>query len=118
MTDAILERALLQSRIGIVAALRYGLERHSDGEVSETEVEAKMDRAADYIDALCTALIARTERMHKLEEALRWYGEKASSMSRYMTAKPPRDNAIVAIATEMSLDAGNRALAALQEDGK
>ncbi len=45
-------------------------------------------------------------------EALQWYGEQASAAARAMV-KPHNTDAMLAILTALSLDAGNRALTAL-----
>jgi len=57
-------------------------------------------------------------RVAKLEAALKWYAEKATAMARYMGDKKiaPAPESMVAVATELSLDNGNRAIDALKED--
>jgi len=40
---------------------------------------------------------------------LEWYAEKATAMKRYMENTPPNLEAMISVATEMSLDGGNRA---------
>jgi len=40
---------------------------------------------------------------------LEWYAEKATAMKRYMEDTPPNLEAMISVATEMSLDGGNRA---------
>ena len=56
------------------------------------------------IDHLQRALIC----IDKMEESLVWYAEKARSMARYSQTKPPNMDAMTAIVTELSLDAGHR----------
>lgn len=45
--------------------------------------------------------------LDRLIETLQWYGEHAEALSRYGTAK--NDNAMLAVVTELMLDAGKRA---------
>src|SRR5262245_8991660 len=47
-------------------------------------------------------------------EALDWYAERAKALNRYMTAKPPKVQAMTAVVTELSPDNGQRALAAIR----
>ncbi len=56
--------------------------------------------------------VARAQRDAYLA-ALEWYAEKATAMNRYMEAKPPDTNAMVALATELCLDNGKRYQAAI-----
>lgn len=58
-------------------------------------------------------LASMREREARLVEALEWYAERASSLAAMEMTKNP-DYAL-AIFTELSLDAGNRASKALQE---
>ena len=63
------------------------------------------------VAALCRALIAR-------DEALRWYGEQAEALSRYINgANPRQDEAILAVVAALHLDSGGRANRALTDDG-
>lgn len=48
-------------------------------------------------------------------EALEWYAEKAKAAARYMSAEPPKAEAMTAVLTELALDGGNRARTALSE---
>lgn len=41
--------------------------------------------------------------------ALDWYGEQCASLARYFFAKPPKDDAMVAVVHALALDAGRRA---------
>ena len=38
-----------------------------------------------------------------------WYGEKAEALERYGNAKPPQTQALMAVVTELMLDAGRKA---------
>ena len=57
---------------------------------------------------LCRSL---ERRAAALEEALRWYQQEAEAMAKYLPAK--NAEAVTAICTLLSLDAGNRAKRAL-----
>lgn len=60
-----------------------------------------------------TALITTLEAEQKvLIQALEWYAERARSMTRYLSKKVLSPEAVTAICTELSLDAGKRAEAA------
>lgn len=61
-------------------------------------------------------LAASREREQALREALQWYGEKATALQRYASAKPPKDQAMMAVVTELTLDAGARAKIATPDD--
>jgi hypothetical protein len=52
----------------------------------------------------------------RLRKALAWYEELTSSMTRYSSSKPPKLDAMEAVIVEMSLDAGSRARAAMQDE--
>ena len=56
-------------------------------------------------------------KLSKMEEALKWYGEKAEAMRRYGEAKPPKTTAMTAVITELSLDGGSRSKALAGGDG-
>jgi hypothetical protein len=49
------------------------------------------------------------QQQEELIEALRWYGEQANAMSRYFNNEKPNADGMVAVATALSLDAGNKA---------
>ncbi len=49
----------------------------------------------------------------RLREALEWYEEKADAAHRYLNTDPPMAEALIALITELSLDDGARAKAAL-----
>lgn len=53
-------------------------------------------------------------RVDSLEKTLRWYAERAESIKRYMEAKPPKQESIIAVMTELALDGGERSRAALK----
>lgn len=73
------------------------------------------EEAQDFINAD----LARMEAEAALAEAMgliRWYGEKASALASY--AMPPiRDDAMEAVVTELTLDAGRRAAAFITKHG-
>jgi hypothetical protein len=52
------------------------------------------------------------KRIKVLEDALKWYQEKAVSVQVYLSTK--NHDATMAVLTELSLDCGNRAKAALE----
>ena len=56
---------------------------------------------------------AAETRVRALEAALEWYAERAQALERYLTAKPPKTEAVTAVVTELGLDKGERARAAL-----
>ncbi|MEO3386058.1 hypothetical protein [Mesorhizobium sp. CAU 1741] len=53
------------------------------------------------------------DKLTQAREALNWYAEQADAMHRYMTAKPPNDTGMVAVAHALSLDFGKRATDAI-----
>jgi hypothetical protein len=69
--------------------------------------------ALDDAEERAQELEAENERLRK---AVEWYGEQAEAMARYALVIKPL--AMEAIVTSMSLDAGSRARAALQTEGK
>lgn len=71
---------------------------------------------AEFVDAAITAdpLLSAAGEM---AEALKWYGEKAEALQRYGARKPPNGVAMEAIVTEMMLDDGAKARAALKRAG-
>jgi len=60
---------------------------------------------------------ALQSQLSAAQEALNWYGEKAEAASRYLANK--QSDAVLAVVTELSLDAGKRskAIAAAQSGG-
>lgn len=65
------------------------------------------------VDLISMRCASAEERLTIMAKALKWYSELAASMNRYTTAKPAMTDAMTAVVTEMSLDAGSRAAAAL-----
>lgn len=75
-----------------------------------------VDEAHDS-DCIITNALLMIDRLlalvHAQRAALAWYGEQANAMQRYMEAKPPKADAMMAVAQALALDAGTRARAAL-----
>lgn len=59
-------------------------------------------------------VVWQAARASALEEAAKvcgWYAEKAEAIARYLAADPPKPEAVMAVVTELGLDAGKRAAA-------
>ena len=68
-----------------------------------------------FADRSVETIIALHEQNEALLAALKWYQEIASSTHRYASSKPPNTDAMMAVVTELSLDGGNRARAAIAQ---
>jgi hypothetical protein len=72
-------------------------------------IEEPSERERNTCREAAEAIAALRARAEQAEAALRWYAEKAEAMARYSGAQPPQTDAMMAVVTELTLDAGRRA---------
>ena len=98
-------------------------EKYDQLRTRNAELEKENNRLQDvYIDRSNELLAQRDElrtrsseleaEVERLRKALEWYSEKAFAINKFLLAK--KSEAVMAVVTELSLDNGNKAKAALE----
>lgn len=98
------------------------LERRADASDVDANAASAANRravclasSAAYREAAALVRTNTDPRIERMREGLEWYREIAEAANRYMTSDPPKTDGITALLTELSLDCGKRARAALEE---